>query len=104
MALNLLPVGGSLTLQIAVAIGAFTVLAFFPPSNGRMIIVSLGAADRDAALNTALLHGARLVGPGPLWGTFVIEGVRARLSGPLARKGTIVIAAPPAGCGQEIAA
>lgn len=93
-------VGGQLLLIVL----GLAALAFFPPAQGRMIIVPLRAEDGSGALNLALSAGARLVGPGPLRGSFVIEARRASISAALKGSRALLLAAPPAGCGQQVPA
>lgn len=90
--------------QLLLATGGLCTLALFPPADGRMLIVPFSAGAGNRALNRALAAGARLVAPGPLPGSFVIEANRARISEALGATRILVLAAPAAGCGRELPA
>ena len=84
--------------QLAVTLGAFGMMAFWPSQSGKVLVVPLpGAGDMD--LLTAMAQGGiRLVGSGPFDGSFVVEGDRAVMSRRLEGIPTLLLAAPPSGC------
>lgn len=96
----ILPSLSAAAAQVAVAALALAGLAFAPPASGKMILVPLGAPAGTPLLAIATRHGARLVGHGP-FSSYVIDGERDRLIGPLARAGVLLLAAPAAGCRPE---
>nr|WP_243843248.1 hypothetical protein [Sphingomonas vulcanisoli] len=65
-----------------------------------MTVLPLTANAGERALQTALDHGAGLIGRGPLTGSFVISGELSRLRAPLLASGAMLLAAP-AGCGER---
>lgn len=90
--------------QLLIALGSFLLLAFYPPPQGRMLLIPLGEARPLALLDAALAADARLVAPGPLAGSFVINGSRANIMAAVGRLGGVLLAAPPAGCARELPA
>lgn len=91
-----------LSVQLTVLAGSALALAA-PPANGKMLLLPLGSGAARTMIATAVDRQARLVGPGPLAGSFVVSGRRDALAGPMLRNGVLVFAAPPAGCGEAAA-
>lgn len=89
----------ALACQLATLLGGLLLFAV-PPAKGAMLLVPTDAAARRAMLPAAVDAGARLVGPGPFAGSYVVFGGRSALVGPLVRLGVLPLAAPPAGCGR----
>ena len=84
--------------QLAVTVGAFGLMAFWPSQDGKVLVVPLpGAADTDL-LAAMAQDGIRLIGSGPLDGSFVVAGDRALLSRRLEGIPSFLVAAPPSGC------
>ena len=86
---------GPIAVQMALAILALLLLAFAPPAQGRMLLVSLDG-EPVAKATIRDLQATPLVA-GPLPGSQVVEGERRRLSG-LWSTGVMVLAAPAAIC------
>ena len=79
---------------ILVAMGA---LAFQPPAHGRIMLMPLTADAAAKLAPMAVDNGAELIGRGPLGGSLVVSGDRARLA-KLQAAGILLLAAPPSGC------
>ena len=86
--------------QIGLTAVTLVVATLWPPVSGRMLLIPLTGADRNATTVVALAGGARLVGAGPLPGSMVIVGDRARIMRQGQRGRFAAMAAPPAGCGD----
>ncbi len=86
-----------LALQLVVLLGSTFALAA-PPAQGAMLLVPLSASAERRMLPAAFDEATSVVGAGPVAGSLVVRGERARLLGRLARLGVVVLAAPPAGC------
>lgn len=91
-------VGRFLAGQIGASVLGLVALALVPPARGRMVLVPLwpGGAVRLAA--AAVERGARLVATGPVAGSLVVEGERARLA-PLLARGVVPLSATALDCG-----
>jgi hypothetical protein len=81
-----------------IVLGTAAVAVASPPAVGTAMLVPLTrtAAARLAA--NAVSGDARLVGTGPLPGSLVVAGTRAKLRAALG-PGVLILAAPPSGCG-----
>ena len=86
---------GPIVVQLVLATLAMVVVAFAPPAHGRMLLVPLDGrpVSRDAIEAVA----ATPLTPGPVPGSWVVEGDRRQLSSLPARK-VLVLAAPAALC------
>lgn len=85
--------------QLTLAVAALLLVAFAPPAQGRMLLVPLNGKSITEPMIWGL-HATPLK-PGPLQGSWVVEGERASLAGLLSSKGIIVLAAPAAVCGSR---
>lgn len=85
--------------QIVAATFGLVALTMWPPASGSMLLVPLGS-DGGATVQGALAGGAALVGAGPFPGSLVVVGDRARIA-PRVAWNTVIMAAPPAGCGAN---
>lgn len=85
--------------QAALALAGLMTVAMWPPRAGDLLLVPLFDRDANAAVRIALAGGAALVGPGPLPGSIVVSGNRSRIARQMSGWGTVLMAAPPAGCG-----
>ncbi|NIJ20742.1 hypothetical protein FHS95_002434 [Sphingomonas naasensis] len=85
-------------LAAAVALGA---IDFAPPAEGQMLLMPLAGQGADSLAVWATVAGARIVGPGPLPGSLVVQGSAGTLAGAALRHATLIVAAPPAACGAE---
>jgi hypothetical protein len=91
----------AVTFQVAVIMAAMLFGALYPPSRGKMILVPVWPGAGHGMLALAIDRHALLVGSGPLPGSFVISGDRAVMTGAMLRHGVLVLAAPPAACGEK---
>src|ERR1700712_144796 len=86
--------------QIGTAMIALSALAFWPPQSGAMLLFPVWNGDTGATFRLALDAGVTILGQGPVSGSLVVVGDRARIL-PLAMdKYMLVVAAPPSGCGN----
>jgi hypothetical protein len=74
-------------------------LAFWPPQEGRLIVVPLTRAAASELLPRALTGQSRLIGSGPLGGSYVLWGRRGAVQDALRGQASLVFAAPRSGCG-----
>ena len=86
--------------QIATATFGLVALTMWPPASGSMLLVPLDQ-DGGAAVQGALAGGAALLGAGPIPGSLVVVGDRARIA-PQVAWNIVILAAPPAGCGADV--
>ena len=87
--------------QLTLAIAALLLVAFTPPVQGRMLLIPLDGQPIPEA--TVRGWQALPLKPGPLQGSWVIEGERRSLAGLLFSKGIVVFAAPAAICVSSVA-
>ena len=83
--------------QLALVAMALGCAAFWPPSQGRMLLVPV--VPDNHLLARAVDGGALLLGSGPIPGSFVVTGRHRLLAAALRGKGVLILAAPPALCG-----
>ena len=85
--------------QAALAMSALMLAAFAPPAQGRMLLVPLDGqpVTQDMVRNLQ----ATPLKPGPLPGSWVVDGQYQLLAG-LFSKGIIVVAAPAAACVSSV--
>lgn len=86
-----------LSIQAAVALLGLPVAAAWPPSRGTILVVPVAAGAERGLAAGALDAGARLLERGPLPGSLVVQGERARLR---AIPGALLLAAAPTACGD----
>jgi len=89
------------TFQVAAVVAAMLFGALYPPARGKMILVPVWPGAAHGMLALAIDRQALLVGYGPLPGSFVVSGDRAAMFGTMLRHGVLVLAAPPAACGEK---
>jgi hypothetical protein len=87
--------------QLTLAVGAMLLVAFAPPAQGRMLLVPIDGEPIAAAMVES--HHATPLKPGPLDGSWIVEGQRDALAGLFSSEGIIVLAAPEALCGGPVA-
>lgn len=87
------------TLHLIVLL-ALTAVWIAPPASGQMLAVPLELASPGQTAAWATRHGARLLGPGPLPGSYVIYGERSSLLVPALTNQKLLLAATPAACGE----
>jgi hypothetical protein len=83
--------------QLTLAMTALLLVAFAPPAQGRMLLVPIDGKPIPAAMVEG--HHATPLKPGPLEGSWIVEGQRDALAGLFASEGIVVLAAPEAICG-----
>lgn len=88
-----------LVAQAGVGVVALAIMSLYPPAEGRILLVPVVDRDVNATARLALASGAMLLGAGPLRGSLVVVGSRARLAARTQPWRTLMLAAPPAGCG-----
>jgi hypothetical protein len=87
--------------QMLLAAGALIALLLMPPKNGRMLLFPHSSAAEHGMIKLAIEQGALLVGPGPVRGSFVVQGERGRLWSSMLHAGVVATAAPNSGCGSN---
>ena len=85
--------------QAMIVAAALALLAFWPPRRGAMLLVPLRGTLAQT-VNAALAGHASLLGQGPVPGSIVVFGDRARLVAAIGNKAVVVLAAPATGCGK----
>ena len=83
--------------QLALAMTALLLVAFAPPAQGRMLLVPLNGDPINVA--TLRRHHATPLRPGPVPGSWVVDGQRAELTELISSQGIVLLAAPEAICG-----
>ena len=89
--------------QLALVVMALLCAAFWPPSQGRMLLVPLLPGAANHMLARAIDGGAQLLGSGPTPGSFVITGNHLAIASALTGEAVMILAAPPALCGSVAA-
>lgn len=90
-----------LTSQVVLGLVALAGLSLYPPTQGRILLLPLLDRQSDAAARVALSAHAALLGRGPLPGSWVVVGDRARIAASLHGWDMVMLAAPPAGCADD---
>ncbi|WP_022671921.1 hypothetical protein [Novosphingopyxis baekryungensis] len=85
--------------QLALILFGLLALAFWPPQEGRLIVVPLTRAAASELLPRALTGQSRLIGSGPLGGSYILWGRRGAVQDALRGQASLVFAAPRSGCG-----
>jgi len=85
--------------QAAIAGLAMGAIAFTPPAQGRILVAPLNGQPVDQQL-IRQANATPLV-PGPLPGSWIVEGQRAQLARSFSSKGIIFLAAPQAVCADR---
>ena len=101
MTARLLSSRSTLAKQLLLTAGALISLLLMPPKNGRMLLVPLSPTAEHGMIKLAIEQGALLVGPGPVPGSFVVQGERGRLWSAMTHAGIVATAAPSGGCGSD---
>jgi hypothetical protein len=89
-----------IAIQALLGLGTLAVVVLMPPARGAMMIVPFDAGGRDAMLTLAATD-ARLLGPGPLPHSLIVEGDRGPVARAAWRHDSLVVAGTFAGCGAE---
>lgn len=89
---------GILWFQCLGIMAGFVLLSVYPPARGAITLYPLTHDARIGMLALAVRQNARLIGPGPLPGSFVVFGDRAALAGPMARHRILTLAGARAAC------
>jgi hypothetical protein len=85
--------------QLVLAMSALLAVAFAPPARGRMLLVPLGGKAVTPELIQS--HRATPLKPGPLPGSWVVDGEYQSLSGMLSNE-ILILAAPAAICASSV--
>ena len=93
----------ALTAQLALVGLALACAAFWPPSQGRMLLVPVLPGAADHMLAHAVGGGARLLGGGPFPGSFVVIGAHPAIASAHRGRAILILSAPPALCGSVAA-
>jgi hypothetical protein len=93
----------ALSAQLALVLGALVCAAFWPPSQGRMLLVPVLPGAANHMLARAVDGGAQLLGSGPVPGSFVISGSHLAIASALTGEAVLILAAPPTLCGGAAA-
>lgn len=89
--------------QVALVGMALACAAFWPPSQGRMLLVPMLPGATNHMLARAVDGGAQLLGSGPLPGSMVVAGTHLAIAAALRGEAVLILAAPPALCGRPAA-
>jgi hypothetical protein len=89
----------SFALQLGLTLATLLLLAVTPPARGRMLLVPVTPNGAVGLAALAVEHGGRLVAPGPLAGSLVVEGERGPLLAALLRQGAVPLRAEYRECG-----
>jgi hypothetical protein len=93
----------ALSAQLALVAVALACAAFWPPAQGRMLLVPVLPGAANHMLARAVDGGAQLLGQGPVPGSFVILGSHLAISSALTDQAVLILAAPPVLCGSVAA-
>lgn len=85
-------------LTLLPGLGALLVLLLWPPVTGNLLVVPLFDPDANAVAKAAVAGGALLLGAGPLPGSMIVVGDRARVARHMKAWDMVIVAAPPGGC------
>ncbi|WP_242138350.1 MULTISPECIES: hypothetical protein [unclassified Sphingomonas] len=91
----------TVSLQVTLGVLALLAMALWPPVSGAMLLVPLMQGNAGTLVTLARSSGAMLVGTGPLPGSLVVLGDRARITRKLRAWNVLLIAAPSSGCGDD---
>ncbi|WP_298398572.1 hypothetical protein [Sphingobium sp.] len=86
--------------QCALTLFGIAALYAAPPAQGRILLVPMTGKARGVLAAEAVRHGARLVSAGPWAGSLLVDGQRAALSGPLLRRGILLLSTQVGGCAE----
>jgi hypothetical protein len=86
--------------QCLFAIAAISIMPFVPAKGAPLLLVPLNHAAAMDLATRALKGGALILAPGPIGGTLIVRGELGRLSDAVHAGEVLVVAAPPAICGD----
>ena len=89
-----------LALQIGAAIAAVPALVLAPPTQGRMLLIPIWPGSDAHLAADEVARGVRLVAPGPISGSLVVDGARAIVTKGLLARGVLTISAAGLECGE----
>ncbi len=87
-----------LPLQASAAIVGVLALALAPPTRGRMLLVPVWPGSDVHLAADEVARGVRLVAPGPVRGSLVVDGDRAIVTDGLLARGVLTISASLVDC------
>ncbi|MET0137049.1 MAG: hypothetical protein ABW048_04575 [Sphingobium sp.] len=85
-------------MQAMLVLVAVSGMVAAPPARGRMLLLPLDGASRDALARIAVNAGAALVDTGPFGRGLVVSGERSALMGAALRAHMLVLRATSGGC------
>lgn len=85
--------------QVMLLGAAVLLLLLMPPARGPMLVLPIGG-HAGSPINTAIERGGLLLGRGPVDGSFVVVGDRAKMLPALVKLGALVVAGRPSLCGD----
>jgi len=95
------PIWTFLPIQLGIAGCVVPALVLAPPARGRMLLVPVLPGSGAHLAADAIDRGARLVGPGPIAGSLVVDGIRDRIVSGLLARGVLAMSAASADCGDR---
>lgn len=85
--------------QVALVVAGLAALALSPPASGRMLLIPMTERGRAHLLSQALGAGASLIARGPIAGSYVVYGERARIAPSVYADGVLALAGSAGLCG-----
>lgn len=96
---RILSVNAALPAQFLLVVMGIAMIAVMPPARGEMVALSMTGSSRAAA--SLVNAGARIVRPGPVPGSLVINADRTKISGAALRHGVLLLSTALPGCGPQ---
>ncbi len=87
-------------IQFGFALCLVPALVLAPPAHGRILLVPLMPGSGVHLAADVLARGARLVAPGPIGGSLIVDGDRDRIVAGLLRRGVVPVSATVLDCGE----
>ncbi|SOB79776.1 hypothetical protein SAMN06297144_0725 [Sphingomonas guangdongensis] len=84
--------------QLVAAVVGVAALLLSPPVTGAMLLIPVAGGNEGDMIRFAFLHDAQLIGRGPVAGSVMVRGTRARLL-PAALAAGLLVIAGGGGCG-----
>jgi hypothetical protein len=90
--------GLALFFQMTIVAASLGAMALWPPPSGLLLLVPVLHGNSGAMVQLARASGAALVDAGPLPGSIVVLGERARIARRIVGGEALIFAAPSGGC------